>query len=139
MTKLRVHEYAKKVNKSSKEVIEELKKLNINVSNHMSTLTSDAVSQLDTVFNQQGNTAKQNTSSPKQQERQTKPVSNRQDQQKKETRKENKMPEKNNNRSANITQNNQKQTQSKSQSQTQTQSNDRPKNKNQRSFNQDNN
>lgn len=134
MTKLRVHEYAKKVNKSSKEVIEELKKLNINVSNHMSTLTSDAVSQLDTVFNQQGNTAKQNTSSPKQQERQTKPVSNRQDQQKKETRKENKMPEKNNNRSANITQNNQKQTQS--QSQTQTQSNDRPKNKNQRSFNQ---
>ncbi|KGR92036.1 translation initiation factor IF-2 [Ureibacillus massiliensis 4400831 = CIP 108448 = CCUG 49529] len=139
MTKLRVHEYAKKVNKSSKEVIEELKKLNINVSNHMSTLTSDAVSQLDTVFNQQGNTAKQNTSSPKQQERQTKPVSNRQDQQKKETRKENKMPEKNNNRSANITQNNQKQTQSKSQSQSQTQSNDRPKNKNQRSFNQDNN
>lgn len=50
MTKIRVHEYAKKVNKSSKEVIEELKKLNINVSNHMSTLESDAVSKLDSVF-----------------------------------------------------------------------------------------
>lgn len=50
MTKLRVHEYAKKVNKSSKEVIEELKKLNVTVSNHMSTLESDAVTKLDSVF-----------------------------------------------------------------------------------------
>ncbi|MCM3386794.1 translation initiation factor IF-2 [Ureibacillus chungkukjangi] len=50
MTKVRVHEYAKKVNKSSKEVIEELKKLNVTVSNHMSTLESDAVTKLDTVF-----------------------------------------------------------------------------------------
>jgi len=50
MTKLRVHEYAKKVNKSSKEVIEELKKLNVTVSNHMSMLESDAVTKLDSVF-----------------------------------------------------------------------------------------
>ncbi|QCR31840.1 translation initiation factor IF-2 [Lysinibacillus sp. SGAir0095] len=50
MTKLRVHEYAKKVNKSSKEVIEELKKLNVTVSNHMSTLEGDAVTKLDSVF-----------------------------------------------------------------------------------------
>ncbi|MDI7741704.1 translation initiation factor IF-2 [Lysinibacillus fusiformis] len=50
MTKVRVHEYAKKVNKSSKEVIEELKKLNVTVSNHMSTLESDAVTKLDSVF-----------------------------------------------------------------------------------------
>lgn len=52
MTKMRVHEYAKKVNRSSKEVIEELKKLNINVTNHMSTLNGDAVAKLDAVFNQ---------------------------------------------------------------------------------------
>ena len=50
MTKIRVHEYAKKVNKPSKEVIEELKKLNIEVSNHMSTLNGEAVEKLDRVF-----------------------------------------------------------------------------------------
>ncbi|MFC7685375.1 translation initiation factor IF-2 [Ureibacillus sp. GCM10028918] len=50
MTKLRVHEYAKKVNKSSKEVIEELKKLNVTVSNHMSMLESESVTKLDSVF-----------------------------------------------------------------------------------------
>lgn len=55
MTKIRVHEYARKVNKSSKEVIEELNKLNINVTNHMSMLEGDAVSKLDTVFNSNTN------------------------------------------------------------------------------------
>ncbi|MBK3494347.1 translation initiation factor IF-2 [Viridibacillus sp. YIM B01967] len=50
MTKLRVHEYAKQVNKSSKEVIDQLSKLQINVTNHMSTLEKDAVSKLDGVF-----------------------------------------------------------------------------------------
>ncbi|MGF9975985.1 translation initiation factor IF-2 [Viridibacillus arvi] len=50
MTKLRVHEYAKQVNKSSKEVIDQLTKLQINVTNHMSTLEKDAVSKLDGVF-----------------------------------------------------------------------------------------
>lgn len=61
MTKLRVHEYAKKVNKSSKEVIEELKKLNVTVSNHMSTLESDAVSKLDSVFKGSTTSAPRNT------------------------------------------------------------------------------
>ncbi|KGR73935.1 translation initiation factor IF-2 [Ureibacillus sinduriensis] len=61
MTKLRVHEYAKKVNKSSKEVIEELKKLNVTVSNHMSTLESDAVTKLDSVFKGSSNSAPRNT------------------------------------------------------------------------------
>ncbi|MED3660441.1 translation initiation factor IF-2 [Ureibacillus sp. FSL K6-8385] len=50
MTKMRVHEYAKKVNRPSKEVIEELKKLNINVSNHMSTLNGEEVAKLDAIF-----------------------------------------------------------------------------------------
>lgn len=57
MTKIRVHEYAKKVNKASKEVIEELKKLNINVSNHMSTLNGEAIAKLDEVFNIKTETA----------------------------------------------------------------------------------
>ncbi|MFC4354460.1 translation initiation factor IF-2 [Chryseomicrobium palamuruense] len=51
MTKIRVHEYAKKVNKSSKDVITELEKLNVKVTNHMSTIESDTVSKLDAKFN----------------------------------------------------------------------------------------
>ncbi|MFL0504614.1 translation initiation factor IF-2 [Ureibacillus sp. 179-F W5.1 NHS] len=67
MTKIRVHEYAKKVSKSSKEVIEELKKLNITVSNHMSMLEGDAVSKLDSVFNKGTQAqAKQETKEKKQ-------------------------------------------------------------------------
>ncbi|WP_342525819.1 translation initiation factor IF-2 [Chryseomicrobium sp. FSL W7-1435] len=50
MTKIRVHEYAKKVNKSSKDVITELEKLNVKVTNHMSTIESDTVKQLDSKF-----------------------------------------------------------------------------------------
>ncbi|KGR80313.1 translation initiation factor IF-2 [Ureibacillus manganicus] len=93
MTKIRVHEYAKKVNKSSKEVIEELNKLNITVSNHMSTLTGDALSKLDTVYNQKGGASNQNTSAPKQ-DQQAKPASTGQTQ-KVEKRKEDRMTEQN--------------------------------------------
>ena len=50
MTKIRVHEYAKQINKTSKEVIEQLSKLNVQVTNHMSTLEGDAVSKLDSVY-----------------------------------------------------------------------------------------
>ena len=50
MTKLRVHEYAKQVNKSSKEVIEQLSKLHIDVKNHMSMLEKDAIGKLDGIF-----------------------------------------------------------------------------------------
>jgi len=50
MTKLRVHEYAKQINKTSKEVIEQLGKLDVKVSNHMSTLEGDSVSKLDSVY-----------------------------------------------------------------------------------------
>ncbi|MBB4823889.1 translation initiation factor IF-2 [Sporosarcina luteola] len=50
MTKIRVHEYAKKVNRTSKEVIEELGKINVNVANHMSMLDKDATVKLDAKF-----------------------------------------------------------------------------------------
>ena len=50
MTKIRVHEYAKKVDKPSKEIIQELSKLNINVQNHMATLEPAAVSKLDGIY-----------------------------------------------------------------------------------------
>ncbi|MER2089133.1 MAG: translation initiation factor IF-2 N-terminal domain-containing protein, partial [Sporosarcina sp.] len=60
MTKIRVHEYAKKVNRSSKEVIDELGKLNVNVANHMSTIDKEAITKLDSKFT--GNVTKQNAS-----------------------------------------------------------------------------
>jgi len=50
MTKIRVHEYAKQVNKSSKEVIEALSKLNVSVTNHMSMLENDTVVKLNQSF-----------------------------------------------------------------------------------------
>ena len=52
MSKVRVHEYAKKVNKTSKEVIEQLGKFNMPVKNHMAVLEAAAVSKLDSVFKQ---------------------------------------------------------------------------------------
>ncbi|WP_431029507.1 translation initiation factor IF-2 [Lysinibacillus sp. LZ02] len=52
MSKVRVHEYAKKVNKTSKEVIEQLGKLDMPVKNHMAVLEADTVSKLDAVFKQ---------------------------------------------------------------------------------------
>jgi translation initiation factor IF-2 len=50
MGKVRVYEYAKKLNVSSKEVITKLKEMNIEVSNHMTTIEDDAVKKLDGIF-----------------------------------------------------------------------------------------
>ncbi|GAB3067092.1 translation initiation factor IF-2 [Virgibacillus ainsalahensis] len=51
MSKIRVYEYAKQKNTSSKEVINYLKELNVEVSNHMSTISMDTVAKLDNKFN----------------------------------------------------------------------------------------
>ena len=53
MSKVRVHEYAKKVNKTSKEVIDQLAKFDVKVSNHMSTIEAVAITKLDSVFKQE--------------------------------------------------------------------------------------
>ncbi|MFY3793362.1 translation initiation factor IF-2 [Ureibacillus sp. MALMAid1270] len=131
MTKVRVHEYAKKVNKSSKEVIEELKKLDITVTNHMSTLTDDAVSKLDSVYNQNGKAANQSASTPKQ-EKQAKPAPKNQNIQgnqkiQQEKRKEDRMTEQNKTTRPNNAPQNKPKT-----------SNDKPKNNNQRNNSQSN-
>ncbi|WP_113929930.1 translation initiation factor IF-2 [Bacillus sp. P14.5] len=47
MSKIRIYEYAKKHNVSSKDVISKLKEMNIEVSNHMATLEDDTVKKLD--------------------------------------------------------------------------------------------
>ncbi len=47
MTKLRVHEYAKQNNVSSKDVISKLKEMNIEVTNHMTTLDGTTIQKLN--------------------------------------------------------------------------------------------
>src|SRR5699024_1913154 len=50
MSKIRVYEYAKQNDKTSKEVIEQLNRLKIDVKNHMSTITTEEASRLDESF-----------------------------------------------------------------------------------------
>ncbi|KAB2337552.1 translation initiation factor IF-2 [Cytobacillus depressus] len=50
MSKMRVYEYAKKQNVSSKDVITKLKEMNIEVSNHMTTIEASAVQKLDGLY-----------------------------------------------------------------------------------------
>jgi len=59
MSKIRVYEYAKKHNISSKEIITKLKEMNIEVSNHMATIEDAEVKKLDATFNKQENNAPQ--------------------------------------------------------------------------------
>ncbi|MBM7655137.1 translation initiation factor IF-2 [Neobacillus cucumis] len=65
MSKIRVYEYAKKHNISSKEIINKLKEMNIEVSNHMATIEDADVIKLDATFNNKA--AGASTSQPKQQ------------------------------------------------------------------------
>ncbi|WP_310550498.1 translation initiation factor IF-2 [Paenibacillus glufosinatiresistens] len=48
--KLRVYEYAKSLNMSSKEIITILKRLNVPVNNHMSVMENDSVSKVEQFF-----------------------------------------------------------------------------------------
>ncbi|MBD8068259.1 translation initiation factor IF-2 [Bacillus sp. PS06] len=56
MSKMRVYEFAKKHNISSKDVITKLKEMDIEVSNHMATLEDDVVAKLDNSY-KQGNSS----------------------------------------------------------------------------------
>ncbi len=51
MGRMRIYEYAKKNNVTSKEVIDQLKNMNIEVSNHMSSITAETINKLDKTFN----------------------------------------------------------------------------------------
>ncbi|WP_141433456.1 translation initiation factor IF-2 [Bacillus sp. 03113] len=53
MSKIRVYEYAKKQNISSKNIIDKLKELNIEVTNHMTTLEEETIKKLDGLFAKQ--------------------------------------------------------------------------------------
>ncbi|GGM21733.1 translation initiation factor IF-2 [Paraliobacillus quinghaiensis] len=53
MSKIRVYEYAKEKNVSSKAIITKLKEMGVEVSNHMSTISEDTKAKLDQAFTKQ--------------------------------------------------------------------------------------
>lgn len=63
MSKKRIYEYAKELNVKSKEIIDELKKMDVEVSNHMQALEDDQIKMLDKKFKSSKNeeNKKQNT------------------------------------------------------------------------------
>ena len=63
MSKKRIYEYAKEVNVKSKEIIDELKKMDVEVSNHMQALEDGQIKMLDKKFksSQSEGNKKQNT------------------------------------------------------------------------------
>src|SRR5699024_1994537 len=73
MSKMRIYQYAKQNNTTSKEVIQHLKDLNIDVKNHMSTVTIETIVKLDEKFapkrpvkNEKSNDNQQNQNKPNQ-------------------------------------------------------------------------
>ncbi|MFD1850342.1 translation initiation factor IF-2 [Oceanobacillus bengalensis] len=69
MSKIRVYEYAKQNNTTSKDVINYLKEINAEVSNHMSTIAPEVKGKLDEKFSK-----KQDTQKSKQENTNNKPV-----------------------------------------------------------------
>ncbi|TGB04763.1 translation initiation factor IF-2 [Halobacillus salinus] len=70
MSKMRVYEYAKKNELSSKQVINKLQKMNIEVNNHMSTLDDGVAQKLDHEFGiGQKKDQNQNSNKPKQKQK----------------------------------------------------------------------
>ncbi|PTG93295.1 translation initiation factor IF-2 [Staphylococcus chromogenes] len=75
MSKQRIYEYAKSLNIKSKDVIDELKKSGVEVSNHMQTLEDDQIKILDQAFkksntsSEQKDTKKNNNASTQQQKK----------------------------------------------------------------------
>ena len=50
MSKKRIYEFAREIEKSSKEVLEKLEELKVDVSNHMSTIEADVQEKLEEIF-----------------------------------------------------------------------------------------
>ena len=96
MSKMRVYEYAKKNELSSKQVIQKLQNLNIEVTNHMSTLEDDTAKKLDQEFGK-GNSSK----APKQEKSQNQNQNQNQNQKQKNNKKPANKKQRNNNQSNN--------------------------------------
>ncbi|MEH7304271.1 translation initiation factor IF-2 [Neobacillus drentensis] len=81
MSKIRVYEYAKKHNISSKEIITKLKEMNIEVSNHMATIEDADVKKLDATFSKTENKAPQQKQENRQNGQQSQRTNSRPNQQ----------------------------------------------------------
>ncbi len=94
MGKQRIYEYAKDLNIKSKDVIDELKKEGVEVSNHMQTLEDDQVKSLDKVFKkdqaQKDTKSQKNTQSNHKNQKQGKNQKGKPNQQQKQNKKNNK-------------------------------------------------
>ncbi|PAV30040.1 translation initiation factor IF-2 [Virgibacillus profundi] len=74
MSKMRVYEYAKQNNTSSKDVLNYLKEIKVEVTNHMSTISADTKTKLDGKFNSKSTTnqnQQQKTKTPSNQVKQS--------------------------------------------------------------------
>jgi len=75
MSKKRIYEYAKEVNLKSKDIIDELKKMDVEVTSHMQTLEDDQIKALDKVYKPEQ--AKQSEKSQQQGQSQQKTTNNK--------------------------------------------------------------
>lgn len=81
MSKQRIYEYAKSLNIKSKDVIDELKRSGVEVSNHMQTLEDDQIKTLDQAFKKSNTSseqkdAKKNNNASTQQQKKEQPKQN---------------------------------------------------------------
>ncbi|MDS3930080.1 translation initiation factor IF-2 [Staphylococcus epidermidis] len=98
MSKKRIYEYAKKLNLKSKEIIDELKSMNVEVSNHMQALEEEQIKALDKKFkaSQAKDTNKQNTQNNHQKSNNKQNSNDKEKQQSKNNSKPTKKKEQNN-------------------------------------------
>ena len=98
MSKQRIYEYAKELNLKSKEIIDELKSMNVEVSNHMQALEEEQIKALDKKFktSQVKDTNKQNTQNNHQKSNNKQNSNNNEKQQNKNNSKPTKKKEQNN-------------------------------------------
>lgn len=98
MSKKRIYEYAKELNLKSKEIIDELKSMNVEVSNHMQALEEEQIKALDKKFkaSQAKDTNKQNTQNNHQRSNNKQNSNDKEKQQSKNNSKPTKKKEQNN-------------------------------------------
>ena len=98
MSKKRIYEYAKELNLKSKEIIDELKSINVEVSNHMQALEEEQIKALDKKFkaSQAKDTNKQNTQNNHQKSNNKQNSNDKEKQQSKNNSKPTKKKEQNN-------------------------------------------
>ncbi|WJP98696.1 translation initiation factor IF-2 [Macrococcus bovicus] len=99
MSKQRIYEYAKEVGKRSKDIIDELQKMGVEVTTHMKTLEDKEISDLDKIFKKDAPKAEPKKEQPKKAENsQNKPAQNNQNKPAQNNQNRNPKPGQNKNR-----------------------------------------